>query len=411
MLKPGAAVIRIPDNIAARMSVMVGSRGNISNEPAEIFDSSRVDFLANLSRYLLSDSRTRSMPDVASFAYWCRQANLNRLKDQYTADHQLRMGLGLTFHICPANVPVNFAFSMAFGLLSGNACVLRLPTRESDTASALINAISMLIAKEEHIKLWDTLMLIRTDRDDEVNRFWMSVADGRVVWGGDTTISKMRAYPCKPRSREIAFSDRYSLCALAPDALLQLDEEAFHRFCRDLFNDIYLMDQAACASPQLLVWIGPEDQAEKAKARLWPALVMHAQSRYKLLSVQVMDKFVQACRHAIENSQVRHIYRYDNLLYRVELDEVRLNQDKVRGYFGTIHEVTLPSLESLAPIVNERYQTLAVLGIDKNEIRKMISCHGLRGIDRVVPVGRALDMDIVWDGYDIVGSLSRLIAI
>ena len=33
----------------------------------------------------------------------------------------------------------------------------------------------------------------------------------------------------------------------------------------------------------------------------------------------------------------------------------------------------------------------------------------LRGIDRVVPVGRALDMDIVWDGYDLIGSLSRLI--
>jgi len=33
----------------------------------------------------------------------------------------------------------------------------------------------------------------------------------------------------------------------------------------------------------------------------------------------------------------------------------------------------------------------------------------LSGIDRIVPVGKALDMDVTWDGYDIVRSLSRVI--
>jgi hypothetical protein len=28
-----------------------------------------------------------------------------------------------------------------------------------------------------------------------------------------------------------------------------------------------------------------------------------------------------------------------------------------------------------------------------------------------VPVGRALDMDALWDGYDIIASLSRLVPI
>jgi hypothetical protein len=45
------------------------------------------------------------------------------------------------------------------------------------------------------------------------------------------------------------------------------------------------------------------------------------------------------------------------------------------------------------------------------KVREFIVRNGLRGIDRVVPVGQALDMDIVWDGYDIIGSLSRLITI
>ncbi len=404
-------MIHIPDNIASRITVLVGSTAVISNKPVEVFNPSRIEFLADLSRILLSDPTCKAMPDIATFAYWCRQANLKRLCAQRTSSAQFRMGLGLTFHICPSNVPVNFAFSMAFGLLSGNSCVLRLPSKESQTASVLVDAIGSLLEKKQHDGLAGVLTLVRFDRDDELNQFWMSVADGRIVWGGDTTVSTIRGYSCKPRSREVAFPDRYSLCVLGPNVVLQMSDEALQQFCRDLFNDIYLMDQAACSSPQLVVWVGSQDQAAKAKARLWPALVNQARARYQLMSVQVMDKFVQACQHAIENTHLQHIHRHENLLYRLELNSVSMNQDQTRGYFGTIHEVTVTDLDVLAPIVNERYQTLTTIGIDKDQIRNMISDHGLRGIDRVVSVGRALDMDIVWDGYDIVSSLSRLITI
>ncbi len=404
-------MIRIPDNIATRMSVLVGSHSIISNKPVEIFDQLRVEFLADLSRYLFSDSRIKAMPDIAAFAYWCRHANLKRLCDQCISDAEFRMGLGLSFHVCPSNVPVNFAFSMAFGLLAGNTCVVRLPSKESETVNIIVEVIAEILKNKEYLELSNALTLVRFNRDDEVNRFWMSVADGRVVWGGDVTVSTMRMYPSRPRSREVAFPDRYSFCVLEPNAVLSMNDMEFERFCKDLFNDIYLMDQAACSSPQLLAWVGGQDQAEKAQLKLWPALVNQARDKYQLLPVQVMDKFVQLCRHAIENSQIQHIYRHENFLYRLELDGVSMDQDQTRGYFGTIHEVIVPSLDLLAPIVNERYQTLTFFGLEKAQIRNIISQHGLRGIDRAVPVGRALDMDIVWDGYDIVRSLSRLISL
>ena len=33
----------------------------------------------------------------------------------------------------------------------------------------------------------------------------------------------------------------------------------------------------------------------------------------------------------------------------------------------------------------------------------------LSGIDRAVPIGKALDIGVFWDGYNILGSLSRII--
>lgn len=402
-------MIRIPDSIAARMRVLAGSAQGLSNTPAEVFDSTRVRFLAQLSRSLLADPRVRALPDVATFAYWCRQANLSRMAASLTRVGHLQMGLGLTFHVCPANVPVNFAFSMAFGLLSGNTNVLRLPSKPSPAAEFLLAAIKQELDDPAHGQVAQAILLVRFERDDEVNRFWTSVADGRIVWGGDATVAHMRSFPTKARSREVAFPDRYSICVFEPNSILAMDEPALRGFCQRLFNDIYLMDQAACSSPQLCVWVGAQGAVSLAKARLWPALTRHAERLYALQAVQVMDKFVQICRHAIGQPEVRQIVRHQNILYRVELADVGPRQDECRGQFGTIHEVRFDSLDQLAPLINERYQTLCVQGVAPEEVRELIVRHGLRGIDRVVPVGRALDMDIVWDGYDLIGSLSRLI--
>ncbi|WP_433694257.1 acyl-CoA reductase [Paraburkholderia phenoliruptrix] len=404
-------MIRIPDEILSRTEILVGSRDGVSNAPAPVFDAARMEFLADLSRTLLARAETRSLPDVVSFAYWCRRANLTQLAAKFNARGEVRMGLGLSFHVCPSNVPVNFAFSLAFGLLAGNTCVLRLPSRASATAEVLVEAIAELLNDARHAALADCILLTRFERDDVLNRFWLSVADARLVWGGDQTVEHMRALPSRPRSREVAFSDRYSLCVMEPRAILALDDEALRGLCHQLFNDLYLMDQAACSSPQLVAWIGAENVVDAAKTRLWPVFVRHVAQRYTPAPVNVMDKYVQACRHAFDNDQVVAIRQHANLLYRVELSAVAANQDECRGYFGTIHEVTLASVAQLAPIVNERYQTLTYFGIDRTQLQDFVVSRRLRGIDRVVPIGRALDMNIVWDGYDVVATLSRIVDI
>ena len=39
------------------------------------------------------------------------------------------IGRGSILHITPSNVPMNFAYSLSFGLLSGNRNIIRLPGR------------------------------------------------------------------------------------------------------------------------------------------------------------------------------------------------------------------------------------------------------------------------------------------
>ena len=44
-------------------------------------------------------------------------------------------------------------------------------------------------------------------------------------------------------------------------------------------------------------------------------------------------------------------------------------------------------------------------------MQKFFSKYNFNGVDRVVPIGQALNINLVWDGYDLTNKLSREIEI
>ncbi len=322
---------------------------------------------------------------------------------------KLRVGLGLLFHISPSNVPINFAFSLVFGLLTGNVCVVRLSSRNTPTETVIISSVTKLLKSDKFRHLRSGIHLIKYEKDDEINSFWLSQADGRIVWGGDTTVSHMRSFLSKPRSREIAFSDRYSFSVIGASGILKSTADELKQLCENAFNDIYLMDQYACSSPQLLVWLGDGAEVERAKMKFWSCFYEHVRSRFRMEPIDVMNKFVEIHQNVIGNDNIARIDNYKNLVCRVEIDKLSVNQQEQRGHYGTVHEVSVPSLGDLAPLVTERCQTLTYFGVDRDQLQSFLISNHLRGIDRIVPIGSALDMNFYWDGYDIISSLSRVV--
>ena len=403
-------MIHIPEDIKKKISFLIGKANQVSNAPVVVFDESRTKFLSDLSIELLSNSSIRQYPDVATFAFWCRSSNLNKIIKNHRTS-RLRVGLGMVYHNSPSNVPVNFAFSLVFGLLSGNTNVVRLSSKGSDSELIILNVISELLATNKYSEIRQFISIIRFDRDDEVNKFWMSVADGRVIWGGDETVSKMRSFQCKPRSREIVFPDRFSLCVINANKIVKVSESDLKKICQNLFNDVYIMDQNACTSPQLFNWVGNDSSIKKAKDRLWPEFSKYIRQIHSLEPIQYMNKYVDACRNALSNDNIKSIKHENNLLFNIELSHFNNKQQDQRGYFGTIHEISIKNLNELAAIIDDRCQTLTYFGFDNKELKNFIVSNQLHGIDRIVPIGRSLDMDVIWDGYDIINHLSRTIDI
>ena len=203
---------------------LLGDPLSLDEAPEIPFHPLRLQFAADLSKALMADPQTRSMPDVATFAFWCRRANLEKAAAAQDVGVGVRLGLGLVFHISPSNVPINFAYSLIFALLAGNSSVLRLSSKESAQEQVVLSALRELLQQTPYTSLRGCLLVMRYERNDEITEYWLQRALGRIVWGGDTTVAHLRSLQCHPRSREVAFADRYSMGVVSAEALVALDD-------------------------------------------------------------------------------------------------------------------------------------------------------------------------------------------
>ena len=368
------------------------------------------DLLAALSQELCADQRVKAYPDVMAFAFWCRAAHIDKLKTDFEASgagRRVRIGLGRVFHITPSNVPVNFGFSFVFGLLSGNANVVRVPSKPYLQTEIICSALRAVLARERFAELRAMTTFVRYEHIDSITGAYSATCNARIIWGGDVAIQNIRKLPIPERGVDIAFADRYSFAVLAAPAVLVLDDASLARLAEHFYNDAYLMDQNACSSPHLIVWLG--DQAPAAKARFWEAVGRVAEKKYHLLQIHAIDKLMHLCQDAIDGTAVAGFSKNGNYVYCVHLQSLPSKFNDLRGRSGYFYEYDAASLDELAPIVNARFQTLTYFGVDKQALLDFVVTHRLTGIDRIVPMGSALDIGVIWDGYDVIASLSRVI--
>lgn len=381
----------------------VGS-AEVSNLPLPPFSEEACNFAAELSDALMKHPEARRYPDVMSFAFWCRKANLAAKKKEWEARGGKRLGRGLVFHVAPSNVPINFAFSYMFSLMAGNANIVRMPSKEFSQSALVCSVISEVL--EKHPKIKSRTAMIQYAISDEITEAFSLKADARVIWGGDSTIAAVRSCKTKPKCIDLVFADRYSICILDGEAIEKEEPAKLQKLAEAFYNDTYLMDQNACSSPQVIFW---RNASDAAKELFWNAVFEFAKKKYYLQAASSVDKYMQLCQDAVDFKQAVSGKRMENMLYTVKLEELPENVTALRGKCGYFYEYDMESYEDMLPIVTEKFQTITYHGIDPEEVQDFVIRNRIRGIDRIVPVGKSLDIDVIWDGYDIVGMLSRIV--
>ena len=196
------------------VTFLVGSQDIVLNidtlYPRHPFDEQIIEFLNSLSKILMTSREAKAYPDVITLGFWMRKSAVLSLKERFIEKKdEIRIGRGTAFHIAPSNVPVNYAYSLLTGLLTGNANIVRIPSKDFPQVSIINNAINETLNEYQDIRPY--ICLVRYGRDQKVNDLFSALADTRIIWGGDNTIAEIRKSPLGPRAGEIAFADRYSL--------------------------------------------------------------------------------------------------------------------------------------------------------------------------------------------------------
>ena len=390
------------------ITYLTGGADTILNMPGvparEPFDGEITEFLNELSKKLMRMQEAKGYPEVVTFGFWIRKANVQALKERFLRETgNIQVGRGVAFHIAPSNVPVNYAYSLAAGLLTGNANVVRVPSKDFLQVSIINEAINTVLEKFESIRPY--ICLVRYERDKRLNDLLSCLADTRIIWGGNHTIEELRKSPLRPRAGEITFADRYSLAVIDSEAYLESSDK--ERIAEDFYNDTFLTDQNACTSPRIVVWIGKKK--EEAKKLFWEKEHELVKSKYVFQPVMGINKLTSSYLAAAALENIRMEPMPDNYIVRVKADCPDSNLMDFKDSSGYFFEYDCNDIMEIRGLCDDdRCQTIGLYG-DSELIRPLLAS-GIKGVDRVVPIGKTMDFDLIWDGYNLYEKLTRTIA-
>ena len=373
--------------------------------PLPIFSTEAVAFLTALSARILADAEAKAYPDVVTLGFWCRPAALRQMQRTYEAEVN-RLGRGIVFHIAPSNVAVNFAYSCLAAFLAGNASIVRLPSKDFPQVDVLCRIFAQTLV--DFPALLPYFLFVRYGHVQEVNEHYSWMCQTRVVWGGDATIEAIRRAALPPRANEITFADRHSLAVIDAPAYLAAEDK--ERIAQDFYNDTYLSDQNACTAPHFVVWLGAAEKITAAQEVFWRTLHALVQERYTLQGVQAVDKLTQLYRLGA-SFEARQIEMPDNLITRVHVAQLTEELAAYRAGSGFFIEYDAKELSEIRPLCGISCQTLSYYGVQRDALLQEILAMRPAGVDRIVPLGRTMDFALVWDGIDLIRTMSRVVQV
>ena len=156
-----------------------------------------------------------------------------------------------------------------------------------------------------------------------------------------------------------------------------------------------------------MVWTG--EKVLEAREKFWKKLKKLVDERYEMSEIASSDKLLNTVLCAANYPGVKEI-KEDNTMVRLELPKIFPDIMRYKGNCGYFMEYITDKLDELAPILKKECQTIVCIGRVEDNLRQIISKYGVRGVDRLVPVGRGMELSLVWDGIDLPHALSRCIS-
>lgn len=370
------------------------------------FSEKILSCLQVLSKRLLNSEYSRAMPQIMALGYWVRPSAIKTLQAnlQNAEENSVLAPRGVAFHLPPQNVDTLFAYSWVLSYLVGNCNVVRVGRNPSEVSRWLIDKIIEVLDEvgEDHRNVFCTY-----DFNSNCTSDISKLSDLRVIWGGDEKIQTVSRFVTRPDGLTLGFSDRKSMCLINTSVYKKLSVDQKKSIAQDFFNDLFWFDQLGCGSPRLLGWVG---ESSPDSEEFYGLLEQVAQEKG-----YVTDTGIDLQKFAFANLQLAH--GRASLANRVSANLMVIDAkaeakvfDQVMGG-GLIYQVQLPTLVDAVQLLRSDLQTITEFGFDQAEKIEFAGLMGLKGGFRIVPIGKALEFNSVWDGVGLLSHFTRKVTI
>lgn len=373
----------------------------------QIFSEEVFEFFEDLSEEIRNTPEISNNPEVMAFAFWVRRRHLQQWMKEI--DIKNRMGWGMMFHIASSNVPMLFAYSMAFGMLTGNGNVIRVSRKITQDAEILCEIIDQVMRRKKYEEIFRRNLIITYEKNDKLTEEISLLCDGRILWGGDDTAQQFQSIRSVPGSVNFVFPDRASIGIFDAVWMAERTDEELEQIAYGFYNDTLQMDQNACSSPKVIFWVGREQKQREAVCSRWWNIFSSIAKQYDLTDQKAYEKYEQVCKEIMDGEKIESVQTYENYVYVLKLKTYPEHPEEYKGKFGCFYQYSLDNVQDICQCLNRKIQTVVYAGIEPQKLADAIIESGQKGGDRLVPVGQALNLHWRWDGKNLIHGLSRVI--
>ncbi len=295
-------------------------------------------------------------------------------------------------HILAGNAPGVAAMSIARGALTKGVNLLKLPSNDLFTATAILRTMAAIAPGHPVVRSFSAAYWRGGDEAVESVLFRAQFFDKLVAWGGEATIRSALKY-IGPGFELVSFDPKTSVSIIGREALAS--EEALREAAEAAAADATFFNQAACVASRFQFVEGPVENADRFAEALCERM-------------GVAREFSSAGGPKVEGE------------LREEIEVLRSLEDDYRvwgGYDGhglvirspepvdfhpdgkIVNVVPVPSLDDAVSFANVATQTVGVYpAARKAEVRDALAS---AGVQRVVTLGGAghMPQGLSHDGF------------
>lgn len=383
-------------------------RALFDNRRFRPFEPLVMRYISSVSDRLLNDSEVSRHSELIALGFWMRNSSIKKLQQEFERDMRLRYPRGLVFHIAPSNIDTIFVYSWFLSMLCGNSNIVRISRNSGEQIELLLSILDEVLQEKHYEALRHSIRVVRYGHDDEVSGYFSDRCNMRVIWGGDETIKHIRKLPIPATAIELTFADKFSLSVIDVKRYQNTARQEQMSLAQRFYNDVFVFLQNGCSSPRALLWFGESNGY--VVEQFWSDVENVIDSKSPDISdAMVMDKWIAECSMAIE-SNILKIKGLGKPIQRVKISSFNEMKRSLHCGGGLFYEMVIDDINSLhSEDFDKNIQTISYFGIDHETWVHWLNILKPLGVDRIVPIGQALEFSKTWDGFELLESFTRKI--